>query len=230
MSDPLPMTADALLLDMDGTLVDSGAAVTRSWNRLFEDMGSTARFGDAHHGVPARQVLSREFPDLSESELAEVTDRIEQIELGDTEGVEILPGTERLLSELDACSAQLCRPCWTIVTSCTRALFDARWAVTGLPVPATIVTADQVIAGKPDPEPYLLGAERLGVDPAEAIVLEDALGGLASARAAGCRAIALSTNTPAAALAGHAALVVTSVDDLSVTVDDGRLLVARRGA
>src|SRR5690625_5605032 len=77
----------------------------------------------------------------------------------------MLPGTERLLAELDAAAQQLGRSTWTIVTSCTRPLFEARWATTGLPLPDGLVTADQVTDGKPDPEPYLLGARRLGGHP-----------------------------------------------------------------
>src|SRR5690625_6060066 len=112
----------------------------------------------------------------------------------------MLPGTERLLAELDAAAQQLGRSTWTIVTSCTRPLFEARWATTGLPLPDGLVTADQVTDGKPDPEPYLLGARRLGVHPIGALVIEDSVGGLRSGTDAGSRTLAVTSTTPASVL------------------------------
>lgn len=221
-----PLLVDALLLDMDGTLIDSGAAVVRSWNALLAELGSDRTFTELMHGTPARQVLRDVFPDMGEDEIAAAHARIEELETADTDGITVLPGTERLLESLDRAGQELGRDVWTIVTSCTRRLFDVRWAVTSLPVPATIVTADQVQRGKPDPEPYLLGARRLGVEPGAALVVEDSLGGLASAAAAGSPAIALTTTTPAAALRGRARDVLDSLEQVSVRVADGRLRVA----
>lgn len=225
----LPMGASVLLLDMDGTLIDSGPAVERSWDRLFAELGTDLRFGPELHGKPARQVLGEVLPELDEEQLAAAHRRVEELEIADVEGILVLPGTERLLNELDAAAAQLGRATWTIVTSCTRPLFEARWARTGLPVPAGLVTADQVDRGKPHPEPYLLGAERLGVEPASAIVIEDSIGGLRSGAAAGSRTIAVTSTTPAGDLAPLADALVTSLDDLEVRVDGAELVLARRG-
>lgn len=221
-----PLLVDALLLDMDGTLVDSGAAVVRSWNTLLAELGSDRTFTEQMHGTPARQVLQDVFPDMGEDEIAAAHSRIEELETADTDGITVLPGTARLLESLDRAGQELGRDVWTIVTSCTRRLFDVRWAVTGLPVPATIVTADQVQRGKPDPEPYLLGARRLGVEPGAALVVEDSLGGLASAAAAGSPAIALTTTTPRTALQGRARAVLASLEQMTVSVAEGRLRVS----
>ncbi|MEE1649197.1 HAD-IA family hydrolase [Brachybacterium sp. J144] len=226
----LPLRAQALLLDMDGTLIDSGPSVERAWDTLLAELGSDHRFGHAEHGRPARQILAEILPGLTAEELDRAHARIEELEIADVAGIRTLPGTERLLRELDAAAEQLGRPTWTIVTSCTRPLFEARWARTGLPTPAGLVTADQVAHGKPDPEPYLLGAERVGADLAETIVLEDSVGGLRSGSAAGARTVAVTTTTPAAELASRADALVTSLDDLEVSVADGALRLARRGA
>ena len=225
----LPWRTSALLLDMDGTLIDSGPTVVRAWNTLFAELGSTATFEHDMHGTPAKQVLARVFPDMTEDELAAAHARIEQLESDDVSEIVILPGTARILEQLDAASQQLGRPTWTIVTSCTQALFGARWATTGLPAPESLVTADQVERGKPDPAPYLLGAERIGVDPAHAVVIEDSVGGLRSGIDAGCATIAVTTTTPAADLEPYAPVLLTSLDDLKVSVEGDDLLLSRRG-
>ncbi len=229
ITDALPMEVDALLLDMDGTLIDSAPAVLRSWNRLFGELGSSRTFTPDLHGMPAAQVLRGAFPDLDEEAIARAHARIEDMEVDDVDGVVVLPGTHRVLGELERAAEALGRPTWTIVTSCTRRLFEARWAVTGLPVPETIVTADQVTTGKPDPEPYRLGAERLGVDPSRALVIEDAVGGLRSGRDAGARTLAVTTTTAAGDLQPLAEALVTSLDDIEVSARDGHLVVDRRG-
>ena len=226
----LPLRTGALLLDMDGTLIDSGPAVERSWNTLLRELGTDLEFGHAHHGMPARQVLAEVLPGASEEQLQAAHRRIEELEIEDVEGIVVLPGTERLLAELDAAAEQLGRATWTIVTSCTRPLFEARWARTGLPAPAGMVTADQVSRGKPDPEPYLLGAERLGTDSSRTVVLEDSVGGLRSGNAAGARTVAVTSTTPAGELSPLADALVTSLDDLEVRVEGEDLVLARRGS
>lgn len=229
-TDALPLRTTTLLLDMDGTLIDSGPAVERAWNTLLRELGTDLTFGAAQHGRPARQVLAELMPELDEEQLARAHDRIEALEIADVDAIVTLPGTERLLRELDAAAEQLNRPTWTIVTSCTAGLFEARWATTGLPAPAQRVTADQVTHGKPDPEPYLLGAERLGVAPERTIVIEDSVGGLHSGAAAGARTIAVTSTTPAADLAPLADALVTSLDDLEIAVDGEDLVLSRRGS
>lgn len=227
-ADDLPLRTRALLLDMDGTLIDSGPAVERSWNLLFAELGSDTTFTSAHHGRPARQVLAEVFPDLSGPEVDAAHRRIEELEMADIDSILTLPGTARVLEQLEAAAQQLGRATWTIVTSCTLPLFEQRWGTTGLPVPPTLVTADQVSRGKPDPEPYLLGAERLGIAPADGVAIEDSVGGLRSAIDAGSRTIAVTTTTPAADLEPLAPVLLTSLDDLEVTVEGEDLLLSRR--
>lgn len=228
-ADALPLVVDALLLDLDGTLIDSGPAVIRSWNRVLAELGTGRTFSDEFHGIPARATLRSILPDASEEEVDDAFRRVEDAEAADVEDIAVLPGTARVLAELDAAAEELGRPTWAIVTSCTRRLFGARWGATGLPEPEVLVTADRVSAGKPDPEPFALGAELLGVAPGAALAIEDSAGGLRSARDAGARTLAVTTTTSAADLRPLAEALVTSLDDIEVTVADGRLVVDRRG-
>lgn len=228
--DALPLVADALLLDMDGTLIDSGPSVERAWGTLLEELDAPRHFDHTMHGRPARQILAELLPELGAEQIDDAHRRIEELEIADVAGIVTLPGTRRVLEELEAAAELLGRPTWTIVTSCTRPLFEARWARTGLPVPAHLVTADQVTRGKPDPEPFLLGARRLGVPGERTIVVEDSAGGLTAGRAAGARTVALTTTTPADSLSPLADALVTSLDDLEVAVVEGTLRLGRRGA
>lgn len=102
--------------------------------------------------------------------------------------------------------ASLPRDRWAAVTSGGRELMSARLAAAGLPVPDVLVTAEDVDVGKPDPAGYLLAARRLGADPAECIVVEDAPAGLEAGRRAGCRVIAVATSHSPGQLAGYEVL------------------------
>jgi sugar-phosphatase len=174
--------ADALLVDLDGTLVDSTAAARRAWAAF------AARHGldhDAVHrfaqGRPSRETIRLLAPDADHA--AEEA-QVDAAEIGDTAGVVALPGAAELLASG--------RPL-AIVTSGSTALATARLAAAGLPAPATMVSADDVERGKPDPEPFLLGARRLEVDPHRCLVLEDSPAGVSAGRAAGATVIALRT-------------------------------------
>ncbi|MGQ4537933.1 HAD-IA family hydrolase [Dermabacteraceae bacterium P7074] len=214
-----------MLFDMDGTLVDSGPAVVRCWDRLFAELGLDARFEPHWHGQPARSVVAMAMPEASEAEREAALQRSQELELNDVSDITILPGTRRVLGELEQAQQQLGRPCWAIVTSCTRALFEARWGATGLPAPGVLVTVDDVTRGKPDPEPYLTGAARLGLAPSECLALEDAPLGLASAGSAGTIPLAVLNTNSRDNVAAHARHIVNNLDNLSVTVRGDGLTV-----
>ncbi|SDS88653.1 sugar-phosphatase [Paraoerskovia marina] len=175
------LTFDAVLFDLDGTLVDSVPAVERSWRTWAQEEGlpDGADFRVAH-GTPARVVVSRLVePERVDAAVARIT----ELELADEDGIVVLPGAAEALTALaDRCG---------IVTSSTDALAAQRFGASGLVPPAVVVTADDVTHGKPDPEPYRRGAELLGVDPARCLVVEDAPAGLAAGRAAGCATLAV---------------------------------------
>ncbi len=209
---------DAVLFDMDGTLLDSIPAVERSWLRWCEEFGVDPRGLLGLHGVPAVRVIAELLPP---GRRAEAHVRIRELEVGDTDDITILPGAAELLASLEAAGGA-----FAIVTSCTDDLARARVAATGLRVPDVVVTASQIPMGKPAPDPYLEGARRLGVNPARCLVVEDATAGIASARAAGCAAVlAVTSTTPRAELEDLADAVVTGLDQVAVTVDAGGIRV-----
>ena len=219
--------AKAILLDSDGTLVDSTRSVEASWDTLLGDEGA-GRFEKHYHGQPARRALRLAMPDISEERLEELFTKVEGYEIASAGDVEAFDGTARFLGELEEAKAALSRECWAIATSCTLPLFEARYRPLGLPYPTTLVTADQVTHGKPDPEPYLLAAQRLGVDAAECIVVEDAPGGLASARAAGAFVVSVLNSASAETVGPLADLVIPSLADVSIEACEGELVLRAR--
>ncbi|WP_399882936.1 HAD family hydrolase [Streptomyces sp. BBFR51] len=212
--------AQALLFDNDGTLVSSLESVRRCWTRWAVEYGITAEeFGRVElHGRPAAEIAADLLPaDVVPQAVA----RIEQLEVEDVPngGVHLLPGTREFLDALPADR-------WAVVTSATRRLAEARLEAVGI-LPKTLVAADDITRGKPDPEPYLLGARALGVDPAACVVFEDAPAGLQSGRAAGMTTVALATTHRADEL--DADLVVTDLSALSALVTDDGVEITVRG-
>jgi len=212
--------AEALLFDNDGTLVSSLESVHRCWMRWAEEYGITAEeFARVElHGRPAAEIAADLLPaDVVPKAVA----RIERLEVEDVPngGVHLLPGTKALLDSLPADR-------WAVVTSATRRLAEARLEAVGI-LPKTTVAADDVTRGKPDPEPYLLAAKELGVDPARCVVFEDAPAGLRAGRAAGMATVALTTTHESHEL--DADLVVPDLSSLSVLVTDGGVEISVRG-
>lgn len=200
---------DAVLFDMDGTLIDSTPAVVRSWTRWAQEEGVPQHDLAGWHGVPAAQIVAELLPP---ERRAAALARLVAIEVEDTEGVVVLPGAAEALDALAPDRA-------AIATSCTRPLARVRVAAAGLTAPGVFVTADDVEVGKPDPAPYRLAAQRLGFDASRCLAVEDAPQGLASARAAGCVTIAVTTTYAADDL--DADLVLRSLADVRFTLSDG---------
>lgn len=181
---PVLMDADALLFDNDGTLVDSMASVTRCWSRWAREYDVPVEALDrvVLHGRPATEIIADLVP---ATQVAAARERVLELELADADGSVLLPGTAELVAALPARN-------WAVVTSASGELASRRLESVGI-APPLVVSSDDIQRGKPDPEPFLLAAERLGVDPARCIVFEDAPVGLAAARAAGMRSIAVTT-------------------------------------
>lgn len=178
---------DAILFDLDGTLVDSAGSVERSWRQLADKIGRPWPEVQPHiHGVPVAQVMALLEPDMPPERVEELRLFMVESESSDTVGVVAQPGAAEVLAALPPERV-------AIVTSGGVRLSSSRIAAAGLPRPAVIVTADDVSTGKPDPAPYLLGAERLGYPPERCLVVEDAPAGVLSARAAGCPVIGVLT-------------------------------------
>jgi sugar-phosphatase len=196
---------DAILFDMDGTLIDSTPSVLRSWDLVAAEFEIPADLFAAvpRHGRPALEILADLLP---RGRIAAAAARLDELEIADTADVAALPGALRLLAGLPPQR-------WAVVTSAGRALAGARLAAAGIDA-RHLVTVDDVSRGKPDPEPYLLGAERLGVPAGRCLVIEDAPAGLESARAAGMVAVAVTTTHAASEL--DADLVVPDLSALRV--------------
>ena len=177
----------AVLFDLDGVLVESREATERVWLAWASRNGiGEEALRSAMHGVRSGDVVRALRPDLDA--VAEAGE-IERAQAEDVAGLAAIPGAVVALRALKGDRV-------AVVTSGTRPLALARLAAVGIEPPAVVVFADDVARGKPDPEGYLSAARRLGVDPVEALVVEDAPPGIEAAKAAGMAAVALpSTHT-----------------------------------
>lgn len=181
---------DAVIFDFDGTLADSHTAMMRSYTRWAEEYGVDLSEARRFTGRPS-EAVARAL--VTDGRAEEAGIRLDQLEISDTDGVIALPGSSDALRAIgDARRA--------IATSCTMALVVARMKAAGLPLPAVVVAREQYEHGKPAPDPFLLAAERLGVDPSRCLVAEDAPAGVAGARAAGCAVLGILTSHTSAEL------------------------------
>jgi mannitol-1-/sugar-/sorbitol-6-phosphatase len=200
-----PTRVSAILFDLDGVLVDSLLVVERAWRRWAREHDLPAEdLLAVVHGRTAREVIGMFTPHLDAAEQALRVGRYETEHRGE---LTVLPGARECLS-----IARQGR--WAVVTSGTRALATTRLEVVGLPAPEILITADDVTAGKPDPEPYRRAAAALGVTAAECAVVEDAPMGVLAAKRAGMTVLAVTTTHPAAAL-GQADLVLPGMTEVS---------------
>jgi sugar-phosphatase len=174
---------EAVLFDMDGTLVDSDAAVERAWRTWAVEYGvEPAAVLAVAHGAPAERTVRLVRPDLDDADVAEAAARQLTLQYDDLSDVVPTPGALELLASL--------RLPWAVVTSADVRLAKARLGAAGIAAPV-LVTVEDVRVGKPDPEGYLRGAELLGVAPEHCLVVEDAEVGVAAGRAAGAQVAAL---------------------------------------
>ncbi|MFJ7177454.1 HAD-IA family hydrolase [Streptomyces massasporeus] len=208
------LTARALLLDMDGTLVNSDASVERVWRRWAERHGLD---GDevmkVVHGRQGYASMALLLPGRPMEQNHADNARMLAEETADTDGVVAIPGAPEFLASLAGLPHAL-------VTSADVPLSTARMAAAGLDLPGIRVTAESVGASKPDPEGFLKGAAELGIAPVDCVVFEDSGAGIAAGRAAGMTVVGIG---PRAAI--HEPDVV--VEDLTQVrveaVDDGTI-------
>jgi mannitol-1-/sugar-/sorbitol-6-phosphatase len=197
-----------LLFDMDGVLISSLGSVERSWQTWAESHGLDVRETiKTAHGMRAIETVRTLKPDADHAAELRV---IEDLEVGDNEGLEVLEGVASIL-------ALLPETFWTIVTSATERLARSRLAFAGIPVPKHIVTADMVAHGKPHPEPYLKGAKILGLAPEDCIVIEDSSSGAKAGHAAGCKVLATTFSHSLEQLAA-ADWIVESLGKVTIAV------------
>ncbi|MGQ4517156.1 HAD-IA family hydrolase [Streptomyces sp. DW26H14] len=192
------LTCRALVLDMDGTLVNSDAVVERVWRAWAVRHGLD---GDAImgvvHGRQGYATMAALLPDRPMAENYAENARMLAEETADTEGIVPVPGAPAFLASLTGLPHAL-------VTSADTALAAARMGAAELALPPVRVTAEDVSASKPDPEGFLKGAAELGFAPADCVAFEDSDAGIAAARAAGMRVVGVGPRAAALAPTAHA--------------------------
>ena len=176
----LTLRAEALLLDMDGTLVHSTTEVETVWRLWCQSHRLDPEPVLAMcHGMRSREVIRALAPQL---DLAREVALLDELEIQHAGVAEPIAGARTLLGALSPAR-------WALVTSASQRVARHRLASAGLPLPRLLIGAEDVVRGKPDPEPYLLAARRLGLAPADCLVFEDAPAGIRSALQAGCQVV-----------------------------------------
>jgi sugar-phosphatase len=210
---PLPDSSfSAFLFDMDGTILTSIKAAERVWGLWAEGHGlDVEAFLPTIHGKRTEETIrALNLPGVDPvREAAFIT----RAEIEDVAGIEAIAGAAAFLADLP-------RERWAIVTSAPRLLAEARILAAGLPMPEVLVAAEDVERGKPAPDPFLLGARKLGVAPADCLVFEDTLAGLQSAQAAGMASIVVTT-THAHPLETDVTAMLDYEDVRAVNMPDG---------
>ncbi|MGE6290610.1 HAD-IA family hydrolase [Aeromonas media] len=176
----LTLRAEALLLDMDGTLVHSTTEVETVWRLWCQGHRLDPEPVLAMcHGVRSREVIRALAPQL---DLAREVALLDELEIQHAGVAEPIAGARTLLGALSPAR-------WALVTSASQRVARHRLASAGLPLPRLLIGAEDVVRGKPDPDPYLLAARQLGLAPADCLVFEDAPAGIRSALQAGCQVV-----------------------------------------
>lgn len=199
----------AFLFDMDGTVLNSIAAAERIWSAWAVRHGvNVETFLPTIHGVRAIDTITRlNLPGVdAEAQAAFIT----EAEIEDVEGIVEIPGAAAFLKSLPTDR-------WAMVTSAPRDLALRRMAAAGIPEPAVMITAEDVSAGKPDPAGYRLAAKRLGLEPADCLIFEDATVGIQAAEAAGAPLMVITTTHQHPLETAHA--TIASYRDIALSID-----------
>ncbi|KAF9456793.1 HAD-like protein [Collybia nuda] len=225
------ITVDAILFDMDGyvfwlvTLIDSTPGVFKAWATFSRDyhLGDSEAVVHATHGRRLYDTLKEYCHIEDEAKLKREIDRFEDEVIEG--GPKVLPGAAALISQL----ASGCPLNWNIVTSASSGYAPRALERAGLSLPPVgLITSDDVSHGKPHPAPYLAGAAKCSVDPTKCLVVEDAIAGLKSGRAAGATTLAVCTSTPRQTITDSDAnphYIVSDLTKVSACWLDGRIQV-----
>jgi mannitol-1-/sugar-/sorbitol-6-phosphatase len=210
----LDLTVGAVLLDMDGTLVDSTAVVEAMWSRFAAEHGlDPAVLIPASHGRQTIDTMRGFLPDLDPAEVSRLERAFSDEEVRRTEGIVQVPGAAALVVALAGLPV-------AVVTSASRALATSRMGAAGVPVPATMVTPADITRGKPDPQGYQHAAGLLDVPIEDCVIFEDAEAGIAAARASGAHVVVVGTHESALT---DGLPRVPDLRGVRVTADAGRI-------
>lgn len=203
----ITLKCQAILFDLDGTLIESTQFIERLWQNWGTRHGiSPQRIADVMHGRRAGEIISLVAPHLP---LKDDVYTLETDEIKNMTGMRTYRGAKELLASIPAKQ-------WAIVTSGSLRVASARLNYVKLPTPEVFVTGGDVKTGKPSPEGYLLAASRLGIKPADCIVVEDAPAGVQAGKAAGMKVIAI-TSTVSKELLRQADVVVQKLEDIKLS-------------
>ncbi|KAL7419275.1 DL-glycerol-3-phosphatase [Cryptotrichosporon argae] len=221
----------AFLFDMDGTLLDSTPAVLATWEYFAKEYDlDLTEVLKTSHGVRTKDNLRNWCGITDDAALEIATEQFESMIVSEAQrlqaeghaGLAILPGVNDLLNTLNTAPY----PAWAIVTSATTTYASAALPTAGIPKHPELVTANHVSQGKPHPEPYLTGAERLGVDIKDCIVVEDAPSGIRAGVASGAKTLAVCTSHERSEIEGLGATwIVTDLSKVRAEIKDGAVVV-----
>lgn len=207
---PVTLHPRGILFDMDGVLVSSIGSVERTWEKWARARGIDPELAiRMAHGRRAIETVRELRPDLNDREELQW---LEEMEVADGVGVSMLEGVRPILDSLPA-------RYWTVVTSATERIARSRIQHGKIRMPARIVSAEDVQLGKPHPEPYRMGAEILGLQPEECLVIEDSASGAQAGHAAGCTVLATLFSHSVESLR-YADYIVRSLEDVRVHVPE----------
>lgn len=207
---------EALLFDMDGTLLTSLAAVDRAWSAWAKRAGLPPAEVVAYvHGRTAFDTMRHFLPDAGN--LEDEARWLDSLELQDLDGIAEVPGAGAFLRSIPENR-------WAVVTSATRALALARISAAGLPLPSVLISSNDVARGKPDPEGYLKAALLIGADPRKCLVLEDTEAGIGAGLKAGADVVQIAGTRAGVRL--PVKLVAGSFERMSLTRGSNTLFVS----
>ncbi|UCH86523.1 MAG: HAD family phosphatase [Dehalococcoidia bacterium] len=204
----------AILWDLDGVLVDTAPFHFQAWQELFRSLGKGFAEGDFRRtfGLRNDAILADILGELTPAEIERLAQRKEELYREKMEGrVTAIPGAMGLLRRLQQRGRKS-----AIVSSTTRENVRVVLGSLGLESAFEAVVAEEdAPKGKPDPQGFLVAAEKLGVAGGECVVIEDAPGGVEAAKRAGMRCIGVTTSRAREALTA-ADLVVDSLEEATV--------------
>ena len=203
------------LFDLDGTLINSMPSIHRTWSQWAVRHGMEPdTVLSVIHGRPARESIRELLPEASEATIEAEFAWFEYCESTDTADTTTIHGAGKFLKQLDELNIP-----WGIVTSGTIPVATARLKSVGIRQPEILITPELISQGKPHPEPYLLGAEKIQVDTSQCIVFEDAPAGVKSGLAAGNEVVAILSHMKESDLP-NASAYINDYDSLTISKDD----------